>query len=217
MPPRRLLSAVLAAACLLSLVATLTACGPSSDAPTELGEQPAPSSEETPPAPAPDPLHVSAVKPKGTERAVIDTDKGLIEIDFYLDKAPNTVASFIELARAGFYDGQAFHRTAPGQFIQAGDPYSRTGDPRVGTGGPGWRLKAEFNDVPHVEGSVSMARTDEGPDTAGSQFFIVLEPLPGLDGKYTVFGHVVRGLDVAKAVTVGTVIRSITIRESPGS
>lgn len=216
MLPKRQLVA-LAAACLMMLTAALAGCGRPADAPVELGEKAAPPAEASISAPAAEPLHTSTVKVKGTERVLIETDKGTIEIDFYPDKAPNTVASFIELAKGGFYDGTTFHRVSPGEFAQGGDPLSRTGDPKTGTGGPQWRQKAEFNDQPHVAGTLSMARTDEGPDTAGSQFFICLRPLPGLDGKYTVFGHVVKGLDVVRAVTAGTVIRSITILEDPGS
>ena len=214
-PTRRLVA--LAAACLMTFAAAVAGCGRSAAPPVELGEVSAPPAEASVSVPAAPPLHTSTVKVTGTERALIETDKGTIEIDFYPDKAPNTVASFIELAKSGFYDGTTFHRVAPGEFVQGGDPLSRTGDPKTGTGGPGWRLKAEFNDQPHVAGALSMARTDEGPDTAGSQFFICLRPLPGLDGKYTVFGRVVKGLDIVGAVTAGTVIRSVTILENPGS
>lgn len=181
------------------------------------GAQPAPEQDTVPPAPqAPGalPLHTSTEKVTGTETAVITTSKGVIEIAFYKDKAPNTVASFIELARQGFFDTTKFHRVEPGLLIQGGDPLSKTDDPATGTGGPPWRLKAEFNDVPHVEGTVAMARTED-PDTAGSQFYIGMVPLSDLDGKYTVFGHVTKGMDVVRAVTPGTVIESVKIL--PGS
>jgi peptidyl-prolyl cis-trans isomerase B (cyclophilin B) len=215
MPPKPLL-AVFAAVCMFALAAALVACGTATDAPAELGEPPHPVATE-PPVPEKPPLHVSPVKVVGNERAVLDTDKGVIEIEFYPAKAPNTVASFIELAGSGFFDGTKFHRVVAGEFIQGGDPLSRTDDPRTGAGGPGWEQKAEFNDIPHAAGTVSMARTDLGPDTATSQFYIALRPLPGLDRKYTVFGHVVKGMDVVAAVTTGTVVRSVKIVSGPGS
>ena len=211
LPCRR--RAALAAASLLTLAVALAACTGTAAGPPELGASSA-ATEATPTVPATPPLHTSSVSVTGRERAVIVTDKGTIEVEFYPDKAPNTVACFIELARSGFYDGTTFHRVFPGEFVQGGDPLSKSADPRVGTGGPGWPQKAEFNDVPHVAGTVSMARTDDGPDTAGSQFFIALRPLPGLDGKYTVFGHVVKGLEVAATVTQGTVVRSVTIKDT---
>jgi peptidyl-prolyl cis-trans isomerase B (cyclophilin B) len=203
--------AALAAVSLIVLVAALSGCG---------GQQPAPApqkpaeSASPPAAAAAEALHTSTVKVTGTEKAVLTTSKGVIEIAFYPDKAPNTVASIIELANAGFYDGIKFHRVEPGLLIQGGDPLSKTDDPAVGTGGPGWRLKAEFNDVNHVEGTVAMARTAD-PDTAGSQFYIGIVPLPDLDGKYTVFGHVTKGMDVVRAIAVGDVIESFKIVPGP--
>lgn len=215
MPPKRRLAA-LAAACMIVLAAALTACGASSNAPIEKSGSSRPATDLAS-VPATPPLHVSTVKIAGDERAVIDTDKGAMEIAFYADKAPNTVASFIELAKSGYFDGTKFHRVVQGELIQGGDPFSKTDDARTGTGGPGWRVAAEFNAVPHEAGTVAMARTDEGPDTAGSQFYIALRPLPGLDGDYTVFGHLVKGLDVASRITAGTVVRSVKIVSGPGS
>ncbi len=203
--------AAFAAASLLTLAAALSGCG--AQQPAAPPEQPA----ETATSPA-DPnalaLHTSTVKVTGTEKAVLTTSKGVIEIAFYADKAPNTVASIIELAQQGFYDGTKFHRVEPGLLIQGGDPLSKTDDPAVGTGGPPWRLKAEFNDIKHIEGTVAMARTAD-PDTAGSQFYIGLTPLSDLDGKYTVFGHVTKGMDVVRSIAVGDVITSFKI--VPGS
>ncbi|HEX9093407.1 MAG TPA: peptidylprolyl isomerase [Coriobacteriia bacterium] len=200
------MAAITAVALAVSALA-LAACGAT---PTT----PAPSAESTtaPPVAGPVevPLHTSTQKVAGTEKAVITTDKGVIEIEFYAAKAPNTVASFIELAKSGFFDGTKFHRVEPGLLIQGGDPLSKTDSLGVGSGDPGWRLKAEFNDLPHETGAVAMARTDD-PDTAGSQFYICLSPLRQLDGQYTVFGHVVKGMDVASAVTVGTVMKSVAI------
>jgi peptidyl-prolyl cis-trans isomerase B (cyclophilin B) len=157
-------------------------------------------------------LHTSDVVVKGDEIAVIETDKGTIEFEFFPHDAPNTVASFIERAREGFYDGTKFHRVEPGFVIQGGDPLSKTDDPRVGTGGPGYTTKAEFNARPHLDGTVAMARAAD-PDSAGSQFYICLGPQSFLNGNYTVFGQVTKGLDVVHDVVRGDVIRKLTIRE----
>jgi cyclophilin family peptidyl-prolyl cis-trans isomerase len=158
-----------------------------------------------------EPLHTSTVKVVGDERAVITTAKGVIEISFSPTEAPNTVASFIELAESGFFDGVKFHRVEPGLLIQGGDPLSKTDDPATGMGGPPWRLKAEFSSLPHVEGTVAMARRADDVDSAGSQFYIGLTPLPSLDNQYTVFGTVTKGLDVARAIAVGDVMTSVKI------
>lgn len=160
------------------------------------------------------PLHTSTVKVQGDEIAVITTKKGKIEIRFFPHDAPNHVASFIELAENGFYDGTTFHRVEPGFVVQGGDPYSKTGEGPVGTGGPGWRLKAEFNSRHHVEGTVAMARAKD-PDSAGSQFYICLAPAPFLDGQYTVFGEVVEGMDVVKRLQPGDVMESVRIEHRP--
>jgi peptidyl-prolyl cis-trans isomerase B (cyclophilin B) len=158
-------------------------------------------------------LYEPAEKARGDEVAVITTDKGVIRFTFFADDAPTHVAAFIERAREGFYDGTKFHRVEPGFVIQGGDPLSRTDDPRVGTGGPGYTIKAEFNSRPHVDGTVAMARSQD-PDSAGSQFYICLGPQSFLNGNYTVFGQVTEGLDVVHAIQRGDVIRSITI-ETP--
>jgi cyclophilin family peptidyl-prolyl cis-trans isomerase len=129
-------------------------------------------------------------------QAKITTPRGDIIFQFFPDEAPLTVASFIKLAREGFYNGLTFHRVEPGFVIQGGCP---RGD---GTGGPGYRLKAEFNDHPHDAGAVAMARS-QSPDSAGSQFYICLENAHFLDHNYTVFGHVTSGLEVARRVKVG--------------
>lgn len=144
-------------------------------------------------------------------QAVIKTDKGDITLQFYPDVAPIHVASFLNLARSGFYDGTTFHRVVPGFVAQGGDPKSK--DPNatdVGTGGPGYNLPAEFSDRKHETGTLAMARSQD-PNSAGSQFYICLAPQPSLDGQYTVFGNVVSGMDVVNAITQGDVIRSITI------
>jgi peptidyl-prolyl cis-trans isomerase B (cyclophilin B) len=134
-------------------------------------------------------------------RAIIKTKLGEIEIKFFPDKAPKHVDNFIKLAKSGFYNGTIFHRVIPGFMIQGGDP--NTKDPNkkemYGMGGPGHSVKAEFNDIPHKRGIVSMARSND-PDSAGSQFFIVVEDSPFLDGKYTAFGEVVKGIKVADKI-----------------
>ncbi len=126
-----------------------------------------------------------------------------MEIEFFPDKAPGHVKNFIDLAKKGFYDGTTFHRVIPGFMIQGGDP--NTKDKKAsrsthGTGGPGGPgLKAEFNDTPHKRGIVSMARS-QSPDSAGSQFFIVVKDSGFLDRQYTAFGRVVRGMEVADEI-----------------
>ncbi len=157
--------------------------------------------------------HTSDVVVKGDEVAVIETGKGTIEFTFFPHDAPNTVATFIERAREGFYDGTKFHRVEPGFVIQGGDPLSKADDPRVGTGGPGYTLKAEFNARPHLDGTVAMARAAD-PDSAGSQFYICLGPQSFLDGNYTVFGQVTSGLDVVHRIERGDMMRSVSIREA---
>jgi peptidyl-prolyl cis-trans isomerase B (cyclophilin B) len=133
-------------------------------------------------------------------RAVIRTPLGDMTIRFFPEAAPNHVNNFTVLARKGFYDGTTFHRVIPGFMIQGGDPNSRKADRSLhGTGGPGYRLKAEFNDRPHERGTVSMARSRH-PDSAGSQFFICVADAPHLDGQYTVFGQVIEGMPTADAI-----------------
>lgn len=164
-------------------------------------------------------MHESPVQVTGTEKAVMVTSKGTIVLEFYPDDAPNHVASFIELSDQGFYDGIKFHRVIPGFVAQGGDPLTRdltpeqvrAGAPGVGTGGPGWNQKAEFNSRKHETGTLAMARS-QNPDSAGSQFYICLAPQPSLDGQYTVFGRVVEGMDVVMSIGVGDVIESVTIQ-----
>lgn len=178
----------------------------------ETAEEPAAVFEE-------EPMHVSTVAVTGTETAVIETTKGTITLEFYPTEAPNTVASFIELADSGFYNGLKFHRVIPGFVAQGGDPLTRdlsteqlkSGVGGAGTGGPGWTQKAEFNTHKHETGTLAMARS-QSPDSAGSQFYICLAPQPSLDGQYTVFGKVTAGMDVVMAIEVGDVIESVTIQ-----
>lgn len=134
-------------------------------------------------------------------KAIIKTKFGDIEIKLFPDKAPKHVENFIKLAKSGFYNGTIFHRVIPGFMIQGGDPNTKDLNKKelYGMGGPGHSVKAEFNDVPHKRGIVSMARSND-PDSAGSQFFIVVEDSPFLDGKYTVFGQVVKGMGFADKI-----------------
>ncbi len=133
-------------------------------------------------------------------KAVIETKFGKIELKFFPEKAPNHVNNFIELAKKGFYDGTTFHRIIPNFMIQGGDPNSKDHDKsKHGTGGPGYALKAEFNDILHKKGILSMARSMD-PDSAGSQFFICVADAPSLDRKYTVFGEVVSGIEVVDEI-----------------
>jgi peptidyl-prolyl cis-trans isomerase B (cyclophilin B) len=131
----------------------------------------------------------------GNEVAVISTTEGDMVIRFWPDVAPKTVENFKKLAKEGFYDGTAFHRIVKGFMIQGGDPLSKSDNDMVGTGGPGYKIKAEFNDKPHVRGVLSMARSQH-PDSAGSQFFICLADARFLDKQYTAFGQVIKGDDV---------------------
>ena len=133
--------------------------------------------------------------------AVMDTDFGTMRIGFRPDHAPGHVRNFLKLAQDGFYDGLAFHRIVKNFMIQGGCPNTREGARGTpGTGGPGYQIAAEFNDLPHVRGALSMARS-ANPNSAGSQFFIVhAEHVASLDGSYTVFGQVRDGLDVLDAI-----------------
>lgn len=131
------------------------------------------------------------------EIAVLNTSAGEMALGFWPEVAPATVANFKRLAREGFFDGTCFHRIVKGFMIQGGDPLTKhTEHERLwGTGDPGYSIKAEFNDRPHVHGVISMARSAD-PDSAGSQFFICLAEAPFLDGQYTAFGQLIRGDDV---------------------
>jgi peptidyl-prolyl cis-trans isomerase B (cyclophilin B) len=131
------------------------------------------------------------------EVAVIKTSEGDMVVQFWTDAAPNTIENFKKLARQGFYDGTIFHRIVKDFMIQGGDPNSK--DPSkensYGVGGPGYEIKAEFNDHSHDRGVISMAR-GPNPDSAGSQFFICLAPVHRLDHQYTTFGKLIKGNDV---------------------
>lgn len=124
---------------------------------------------------------------------IVLEDGGEIVIELYPGKAPNTVNNFIHLSKSGFYNGVIFHRVIPGFVIQGGDPLG------TGEGGPDYSIKGEFNDIPFDEGVVGMARTPN-PDSAGSQFFITLGRAKHLDGKYSAFGKVIKGIEVAHKI-----------------
>jgi len=127
-----------------------------------------------------------------------------IRIEFYPEDAPKTVENFVTLAKKGFYNGLTFHRVVPSFVVQGGDPKGN------GTGGPGYTVKAEFNKQKHVRGSVAMARSQD-PDSAGSQFYITYGPTPHLDGNYTVFGHVVAGMEHVDRIKQGDRMRTVAI------
>jgi len=145
---------------------------------------------------------------KGDEVAVLDTSLGKVVLMFYPDKAPNHVKNFIKLAKEGFYDGTRFHRCIPGFMVQGGDPKSKALS-KVGEWGTGGHevdgkevtVMAEFNDVSHVRGILSMARSAE-PDSASSQFFITVKDSPFLDQQYSAFGKVVSGMDVVDKIVL---------------
>jgi peptidyl-prolyl cis-trans isomerase B (cyclophilin B) len=182
-------------------------------------------------------LYTPTYVPNGREIAVIKTSKGTIRVRLYGKDAPINTANFIELAQKGFYDGTRFQRLEPGFVLQGGDPQTKKlskkqvvklvadqsrgvfaqGQPMLGTGGPGYAVKGEFDPKnvvhKHVDGALAMARNND-PNSAGSQFYFALASLPELDGKYTVFGGTIKGLDVVHALGIGDVIDSITIENA---
>lgn len=147
-----------------------------------------------------------------SKTAKIETSKGTIVADLFDTEVPSTVANFEKLANSEFYDGTRFHRVIANFMIQGGDPLSRdAGNPRVGTGGPGYRIKCEthLNTHKHVAGTLSMAHA--GKDTGGSQFFICHSPQRHLDGQHTVFGQVTQGMDVVNRIERNDVVTSIRV------
>jgi len=148
------------------------------------------------------------IDPQKQYRAIIETARGTIELELYPQYAPITVNNFVFLAKQGFYDGVSFHRVIDNFVIQGGDP---TG---TGRGGPGYQFTDELKNNPlkHETGVISMANA--GPNTNGSQFFITHSPQPHLNGKHTVFGKVVQGMDVVNAITQGDKMIKVTIREA---
>lgn len=140
-----------------------------------------------------------------TKKAVIETEKGNIEIELFEKDAPNTVDNFETLIKKGFYDGLIFHRVIPGFVAQGGCPQGR------GTGGPGYTIKCEINPNKHLRGSLSMAHA--GRNTGGSQFFICFDAFPHLDGVHTVFGRVVNGMDVVDQIKQGDKMVKVTVSD----
>ena len=140
----------------------------------------------------------------GVEKAVIHTSKGDIEVELYAEDAPVTVNNFVRLSLLGFYDGLTFHRYVPDFVIQGGDPLGN------GTGDAGYNIPLEVSSKRHVEGALGMARAAD-PNSGSCQFYITLRPTPHLDGSYTVFGKVVKGMDVVKALRKGDIINRIDI------
>jgi peptidyl-prolyl cis-trans isomerase A (cyclophilin A) len=146
----------------------------------------------------------AALAVQKNRHAIIETDKGEIEFELFEDKAPITTANFINLTNKGFYNGLTFHRVVRGFVIQGGDP---NGD---GTGGPGYTIPDEFHpNLTHTTGTVSMANA--GPNTGGSQFFITEADTPWLDGKHSVFGRVIRDMDVVTSIQQGDVMKKVRI------
>jgi peptidyl-prolyl cis-trans isomerase B (cyclophilin B) len=155
---------------------------------------------------APTPAEIAAAKKLGTRTAVIKTVKGDITVELYGKDAPQTVANFVKLATAKFYNGLTFHRIVDGFCVQGGDP---NGD---GSGDPGYSIKLEIaKNLKHITGSLAMARSQD-PDSAGCQFYITPAPQPALDGQYAVFGKVIKGMDVVKKIVKDDKIISITVK-----
>ena len=143
---------------------------------------------------------MSKASPSTTEVAVLKTSYGEMTLSFWSDVAPATVENFKKLAREGFYDGTAFHRIIKGFMIQGGCPNTKAGETGMpGTGGPGYKIKAEFNKKAHVRGVISMARSSH-PDSAGSQFFLCHGDAKFLDNQYTAFGQLTAGDDVLERI-----------------
>lgn len=149
---------------------------------------------------APGKYTAQEIKKMSLTKAIIETRFGSITLKFFPETAPGHVKNFIDLAQKGFYNGTTFHRVIPGFMIQGGDPNSKNPDKRThGTGGPGYTIKAEFNDRPHKRGTLSMARAGN-PDSAGSQFFICVKDAAFLDRQYTAFGEVESGMEVVDKI-----------------
>lgn len=160
---------------------------------------------DTPKMTAPTADEVEAARAQGTYTAVLHTNKGDITLQLDGAAAPLHVANFVKLARAGFYNNVVFHRVVENFVIQTGDP---TG---TGMGGPGYRINFEQSPLKHVKGALGMARSQD-PNSAGSQFYITLEPTPFLDGSYVVFGITTAGMDVVEKIQQGDKVASVEIQ-----
>jgi peptidyl-prolyl cis-trans isomerase B (cyclophilin B) len=151
-----------------------------------------------------------------TKKATIETNRGTFTADLYDKEAPKTVENFEKLANSGFYDGVKFHRVIPGFVVQGGDPLSRdlaAGDPRIGTGGPGYKIKCETAGNPHKHQAGSLSMAHAGKDTGGSQFFIVLseESTKHLNGVHTVFGRITGGTDLIGKIQKNDVMTKVRV------
>lgn len=141
-------------------------------------------------------------------KAIIEMENNdVVELELFENEAPNTVANFVKLAKEGFYDGLTFHRVIPGFVSQGGCPDG------TGMGGPGYTIKCETANNPHKHQAGALSMAHAGKDTGGSQFFITHEPQPHLDGKHTVFGQTISGLEAVRNMTNGDVIRKIIIED----
>jgi peptidyl-prolyl cis-trans isomerase B (cyclophilin B) len=151
-----------------------------------------------------------------TKKATIETNRGTLVAELYDKEAPKTVENFEKLANSGFYDGVKFHRVIPDFVVQGGDPLSRDlpeGDPRIGTGGPGYKIKCETQGNPHKHEAGSLSMAHAGKDTGGSQFFLVLSEASTrhLNGVHTVFGKVTQGLDTMKKLVKNDVMTKVRV------
>jgi cyclophilin family peptidyl-prolyl cis-trans isomerase len=161
------------------------------------------------------PLSSAGAQAAKAQTALVTMESGgQVTFEFWPDVAPNHVKNFTELAAKGFYDGQRVHRVEPRFVVQFGDPQSKTlpmDDPKMGTGGSGKNIKAEFNKKPFDRGVLGMARTSD-PDSASSQIYIMLGDAHNLNGQYTAFGKVTKGMDVVDKIKVGDRIKSIKVQ-----
>jgi peptidyl-prolyl cis-trans isomerase B (cyclophilin B) len=185
-----------------------TNLGTASNAVSALTAAPSETKTPEPPKSTPQPT-LPTMPPNTNEVAVIKTAQGEMVVEFWPDVAPNTVANFIKLAKSGFYDGTCFHRIVKGFMIQGGDPLTKdpSKEPLWGTGDPGYKIKAEFNDRSHTNGVISMARSQD-PDSAGCQFFICHGNPTFLDRQYTAFGRLIKGNDVLDKLANTPVVAS---------
>jgi peptidyl-prolyl cis-trans isomerase B (cyclophilin B) len=211
--------------CFALLVAIAAACAPKSEPANDTATTTSASTETAATATQPPAEKEKPASYYENKVAELHTTAGDIDIRFFPDVAPNHVKNFIDLAEKGFYNGSKFHRVIPGFMIQGGDPNTISGDPRTwGTGGTKENVRAEFNTVSHKRGIVSMARAND-PNSASSQFFIVVADSKFLDRQYTVFGQVTKGMEVADKIVAEprdrndrpnnpTTITNITIRDA---
>jgi len=215
----------LAFVALAGVAAFASGCSGKAAVPVET-KAPAPAEEETMTGAGGETLYTPKYVVTGNEVATIETSQGQIIVQLFGEEAPLHVGNFIELAQKGFYDDTKFHRYEPGFVIQGGDPQTQKatseevvkakGDPQsvFGTGGPGYNIKGEYdpldNPNKHVRGALGMARS-QSPDSAGSQFYFTLADSTFLDGQYTVFGQITKGLDVMDKLRIGDSIKSIKI------